>query len=164
MFDGNFEEIHFKTPSVVSEGLLNSCSHQRWNVNNKRRALVSLLLLPLPPDWVGSLMWLEVVMIKGFVCNGLSQFFSCRLLSLVQVNVGSYLQLLCLVEDVRTDLSDISSLLRLNGCDIRQSLLQLQFWTRSAGGRNTTRPLMHADKNGKQMSRTNFDNNTIYHI
>ncbi|XP_039978836.1 ATPase family AAA domain-containing protein 5 isoform X2 [Xiphias gladius] len=86
MFDGNFEEIHFKTPSVV--------------------------------------------------------------------NVGSYLQLLCLVEDVRTDLSDISSLLRLNGCDIRQSLLQLQFWTRSAGGRNTTRPLMHADKNAELKPET----------
>ncbi|XP_035035999.1 ATPase family AAA domain-containing protein 5 [Hippoglossus stenolepis] len=70
MFDGYFEEIHFKTPSVL--------------------------------------------------------------------NVSSYLQLLCLAEDMRTDLSDISSLLRLNGCDIRQSLLQLQFWTRSAGGRHVT--------------------------
>ncbi|XP_040919158.1 ATPase family AAA domain-containing protein 5 [Toxotes jaculatrix] len=79
MFDGNFEEIHFKTPSVL--------------------------------------------------------------------NVGSYLQLLCLAEDMRTDLSDISSLLRLNGCDIRQSLLQLQFWTRSSGGRHITRPLTHTDKN-----------------
>ncbi|XP_028268640.1 ATPase family AAA domain-containing protein 5 isoform X2 [Parambassis ranga] len=49
-------------------------------------------------------------------------------------NVSSYLQLLCMAENVRTDLSDIRSLLRLNGCDIRQSLLQLQFWTRSAGG------------------------------
>uniref|UniRef100_A0A3B4YSN4 ATPase family AAA domain containing 5a n=1 Tax=Seriola lalandi dorsalis TaxID=1841481 RepID=A0A3B4YSN4_SERLL len=64
-------------------------------------------------------------------------------------NVGSYLQLLCLAEDMRTDLSDISSLLRLNGCDIRQSLLQLQFWTRSAGGRHITRPLMHTEKNAK---------------
>uniref|UniRef100_A0A7N6AYE4 AAA+ ATPase domain-containing protein n=1 Tax=Anabas testudineus TaxID=64144 RepID=A0A7N6AYE4_ANATE len=79
MFDGNFEEIHFKTPSVL--------------------------------------------------------------------NVGSYLQLLCLAEDMRTDLSDITSLLRLNGCDIRQSLLQLQFWTRSAGGRHIPRPLTHTGKN-----------------
>uniref|UniRef100_A0A8D3AL34 ATPase family AAA domain containing 5a n=1 Tax=Scophthalmus maximus TaxID=52904 RepID=A0A8D3AL34_SCOMX len=83
MFDGNFEEIHFKTPSMI--------------------------------------------------------------------NVGSYLQLLCLAEGVRTDLSNISSLLRLNGCDVRQSLLQLQFWTRSAGGRRTTRSLTHTDKNGEQM-------------
>ncbi|XP_071329968.1 ATPase family AAA domain-containing protein 5 [Trachinotus anak] len=81
MFDGNFEEIHFKTPSVL--------------------------------------------------------------------NVSSYLQLLCLGEDMRTDRSDIGSLLRLNGCDIRQSLLQLQFWTRSAGGRHITRPLTNTNKNAE---------------
>ncbi|XP_045897487.1 ATPase family AAA domain-containing protein 5 isoform X1 [Micropterus dolomieu] len=78
MFDGNFEEILFKTPSVL--------------------------------------------------------------------DVGSFLRLLCLAEDMRTDLWDVSSLLRLTGCDIRQSLLQLQFWTRSAGGRNVTRPLTHTGK------------------
>uniref|UniRef100_UPI003AAECB60 ATPase family AAA domain-containing protein 5 isoform X2 n=1 Tax=Centroberyx gerrardi TaxID=166262 RepID=UPI003AAECB60 len=76
MFDGNFEEIHFKTPSVL--------------------------------------------------------------------NVGSYLQLLCLAEDMRTDPRDVGSLLSLNGCDIRQSLLQLQFWTRSSGGRHITRLLAHS--------------------
>ncbi|XP_075942243.1 ATPase family AAA domain-containing protein 5 [Anarhichas minor] len=59
------------------------------------------------------------------------------------LDVGSFLRLLCLAEDTRTDLLDISSLLRLNGCDIRQSLLQLQFWTRSAGGRRVARPLTH---------------------
>uniref|UniRef100_A0A3B5MXF3 ATPase family AAA domain containing 5a n=1 Tax=Xiphophorus couchianus TaxID=32473 RepID=A0A3B5MXF3_9TELE len=48
--------------------------------------------------------------------------------------IGDYLQLLCLAEDTRTHPSDISSLLKLNGCDVRQSLLQLQFWARSAGG------------------------------
>eukprot|EP00063_Salmo_salar_P083430 XP_014058265.1 PREDICTED: ATPase family AAA domain-containing protein 5-like isoform X1 [Salmo salar] len=73
MFDGYFEEIHFKTPSVV--------------------------------------------------------------------NVGSYLQLLCLAENMRTDARDVSSLLHLNGCDIRQSLLHLQFWSRSTGGRKLSRPL-----------------------
>uniref|UniRef100_A0A4W5R9B4 ATPase family AAA domain containing 5a n=1 Tax=Hucho hucho TaxID=62062 RepID=A0A4W5R9B4_9TELE len=73
MFDGYFEEIHFKTPSVV--------------------------------------------------------------------NVGSYLQLLCLAENMRTDARDVSSLLHLNGCDIRQSLLHLQFWSRSTGGRKLPRPL-----------------------
>ncbi|XP_008284819.1 ATPase family AAA domain-containing protein 5 [Stegastes partitus] len=62
------------------------------------------------------------------------------------VNVSSYLQLLCLAEDVRTDPSDISSLLKLNSCDIRQSLLQLQFWTRSAGGRCSAKPLVKIDK------------------
>lgn len=40
------------------------------------------------------------------------------------------------------DQRDVGSLLRLNGCDVRQSLLQLQFWTRSGGGRN-----------GKEISR-----------
>ncbi|XP_029293538.1 ATPase family AAA domain-containing protein 5 [Cottoperca gobio] len=86
MFDGNFEEIHFKTPSVL--------------------------------------------------------------------DVSSFLRLLCLTEDVRTDLLDISSLLRLNGCDIRQSLLQLQFWTRSAGGRHVTRPLTQTGKNAELKPET----------
>ncbi len=66
--------------------------------------------------------------------------------------MGSFLQLVCLAEDMRTDLRDISSLLRLNGRDIRQSLLQLQMWTRSGGGRQVTRPLTHAGKNGKKMN------------
>ena len=56
-------------------------------------------------------------------------------LSFVQVNVGSYLQLLCLAENTRTDPRDVSTMLSLNGCDIRQSLLHLQYWTRSSGGR-----------------------------
>ncbi|XP_010872770.5 ATPase family AAA domain-containing protein 5 [Esox lucius] len=57
------------------------------------------------------------------------------------VNVSSYLQLLCLAENMRLDAGDISSLLHLNGCDIRQSLMHLQFWSRSAGGRPLPRPL-----------------------
>ncbi|XP_058848280.1 ATPase family AAA domain-containing protein 5-like isoform X2 [Acipenser ruthenus] len=87
MFDGCFEEIHFKTPSVV--------------------------------------------------------------------NVASYLQLLCLTENLRTDVKDFSSLLALNNCDIRQSLLHLQFWTRTGGGSLVDRPLSvpavtesHVEKNG----------------
>uniref|UniRef100_A0A3Q2P5U0 ATPase family AAA domain containing 5a n=1 Tax=Fundulus heteroclitus TaxID=8078 RepID=A0A3Q2P5U0_FUNHE len=74
LFDGNFEEIHFKKPSVA--------------------------------------------------------------------NVASYLQLLCLAEDMRTHPSDVSSLLKLNGCDVRQSLLQLQFWARSTGSRSSQRSLV----------------------
>ncbi|KAG7504487.1 ATPase family AAA domain-containing protein 5-like [Solea senegalensis] len=62
-----------------------------------------------------------------------------------ELNVSTYLQLLCLAEDMRTDPANISSLLRLNGCDIRQSLLQLQFWTRSAGGGSVIKPLKHPD-------------------
>ncbi|XP_029365350.1 ATPase family AAA domain-containing protein 5 isoform X2 [Echeneis naucrates] len=65
------------------------------------------------------------------------------------LNVSSYLQLLCLAEDMRTDLLDISSLLRLNSCDIRQSLMQLQFWTRSAGGRHIARALKNAHQNAE---------------
>ncbi|XP_041095727.1 ATPase family AAA domain-containing protein 5-like isoform X2 [Polyodon spathula] len=57
------------------------------------------------------------------------------------VNVASYLQLLCLTENLRTDVKDFSSLLALNNCDIRQSLLQLQFWTRTGGGSLVHRPL-----------------------
>ncbi|KAM9345886.1 ATPase family AAA domain-containing protein 5 [Symphorus nematophorus] len=86
MFDGNFEEIHFKTPSVS--------------------------------------------------------------------DVGSFLQLLCLAEDMRTDLRDVGSLLKLNGCDIRQSLLQLQFWTRSGGGHHITTPLRHTSKNAELKPET----------
>ena len=73
------------------------------------------------------------------------------LLSLLQLDASSFLQVLCLAEDMRTDPRDISSLLRLNGCDIRQSLLQLQFWTRSGGGQSATRPLRCTSKNGKEM-------------
>ncbi|KAI3359926.1 hypothetical protein L3Q82_014278 [Scortum barcoo] len=86
MFDGSFEEIHFKTPSVG--------------------------------------------------------------------DASSFLQLLCLVEDMRTDLSDVSSLLTLNRCDIRQSLLQLQFWSRSGGGRYASTPLTHTDKNAERKQET----------
>ncbi|XP_041830983.1 ATPase family AAA domain-containing protein 5 isoform X2 [Melanotaenia boesemani] len=70
------------------------------------------------------------------------------------LNAGSYLQLLCLAENVRTNPSDVASLLRLNGCDIRQSLLQLQFWARSAGGQYSTKSLMHAGKNAETKPET----------
>ncbi|XP_072532413.1 ATPase family AAA domain-containing protein 5 [Salminus brasiliensis] len=57
------------------------------------------------------------------------------------VNVASYLQLMCLVENVRTDTQDLASLLRWNRCDVRQSLLHLQFWVRSGGGRQMLLPV-----------------------
>lgn len=79
-----------------------------------------------------------------------SVIFSVVPLSMLQLDAGSFLQLLCLAEDIRTDQWDVSSLLRLNGCDMRQSLLQLQFWTRSGGGRHATRPLSYTVKNGKE--------------
>lgn len=142
MFDGNFEEINFKTPSLVSGGFLNiyislldliermSCSLILWRSSSGKDQLSE----------VNS-------------CSSVS--VSVFLFSLVQLDMSSSLQLLCLAEDMRTDPWDISSLLRLNGCDIRQSLLQLQFWTRSGGGRSTTRPLTHTDRNGKEVKRWN---------
>ncbi|XP_056144448.1 ATPase family AAA domain-containing protein 5 [Lampris incognitus] len=70
------------------------------------------------------------------------------------LNIGSYLQLLCLAEDLRIDPQEISSMLSFNHCDVRQSLLQLQFWTRSSGGRQTVKPLTQLKNSGKEMGMT----------
>ncbi|NXY02955.1 ATAD5 protein, partial [Pteruthius melanotis] len=50
------------------------------------------------------------------------------------INSVSYLQALCLAENLRTDVKDLAALLSTNNCDIRQSVLYLQFWVRSGGG------------------------------
>ncbi|XP_072737286.1 ATPase family AAA domain-containing protein 5 isoform X1 [Ciconia boyciana] len=50
------------------------------------------------------------------------------------INAASYLQVLCLAENLRTDVKDLAALLSTNNCDIRQSVLYLQFWARSGGG------------------------------
>ncbi|NXW57869.1 ATAD5 protein, partial [Eurystomus gularis] len=50
------------------------------------------------------------------------------------INAASYLQALCLAENLRTDVKDLAALLSTNNCDIRQSVLYLQFWVRSGGG------------------------------
>ncbi|NXT77347.1 ATAD5 protein, partial [Zapornia atra] len=50
------------------------------------------------------------------------------------INAASYLQVLCLAENLRTDVKDLAALLSTNNCDIRQSVLYLQFWVRSGGG------------------------------
>ncbi|POI35416.1 hypothetical protein CIB84_000835 [Bambusicola thoracicus] len=50
------------------------------------------------------------------------------------INAASYLQALCLAENLRTDVKDLAALLATNNCDIRQSVLYLQFWVRSGGG------------------------------
>ncbi|NWH94210.1 ATAD5 protein, partial [Aegithalos caudatus] len=50
------------------------------------------------------------------------------------MNSVSYLQALCLAENLRTDVTDLAALLTTNNCDIRQSVLYLQFWVRSGGG------------------------------
>lgn len=59
---------------------------------------------------------------------------------LFQADVSSYLQLLCLAENMRTDTKDLSCLLDWNRCDVRQSLLHLQFWACSGGGQQVHRP------------------------
>ncbi|XP_056309473.1 ATPase family AAA domain-containing protein 5 [Danio aesculapii] len=88
MFDGQFEEIHFKSPSVA--------------------------------------------------------------------DVSSYVRLLCLAENLRTDSKDVSCLLEWNGCDIRQSLLQLQFWACSGGVQQIQRPLPSSEGRGKSKSGTDL--------
>ncbi|NXO29269.1 ATAD5 protein, partial [Cisticola juncidis] len=50
------------------------------------------------------------------------------------INSVSFLQALCLAENLRADGRDLAALLATNSCDIRQSLLCLQFWVRSGGG------------------------------
>ncbi|KAG2460724.1 ATAD5 protein, partial [Polypterus senegalus] len=45
----------------------------------------------------------------------------------------TYLQLVCLAENLKTNVKDCATLLAWNNCDIRQSLLHLQFWIRSGG-------------------------------
>uniref|UniRef100_A0A8D3AVS3 ATPase family AAA domain containing 5b n=1 Tax=Scophthalmus maximus TaxID=52904 RepID=A0A8D3AVS3_SCOMX len=66
--------------------------------------------------------------------------FNCCLEEIVfktpsAVNVCSYLQLVCLAENVRLELDDASSLLRQLCGDVRRCLLQLQLWVHSGGGR-----------------------------
>ncbi|XP_053427003.1 ATPase family AAA domain-containing protein 5 isoform X2 [Nycticebus coucang] len=57
------------------------------------------------------------------------------------LNVASYLQMICLTENFRTDIKDFVTLLTANACDIRKSILYLQFWIKSGGGFLEERPL-----------------------
>ncbi|XP_009955067.1 PREDICTED: ATPase family AAA domain-containing protein 5, partial [Leptosomus discolor] len=59
------------------------------------------------------------------------------------MNAASYLQVLCLAENLRTDVKDLAALLTTNNCDIRQSVLYLQFWVRSGGGCLKDKSLAH---------------------
>ncbi|XP_031208179.1 ATPase family AAA domain-containing protein 5 isoform X2 [Mastomys coucha] len=65
------------------------------------------------------------------------------------LNVASYLQVICLVENFRTDFKDFVTLLTANACDIRKSILYLQFWIRSGGGILEERPLSHCRENSR---------------
>ncbi|XP_027510406.1 ATPase family AAA domain-containing protein 5 [Corapipo altera] len=59
------------------------------------------------------------------------------------VNATSYLQTLCLAENLRTDGRDLAALLTTNNCDIRKCVLYLQFWVRSGGGCLKEKHLAH---------------------
>ncbi|NXK03305.1 ATAD5 protein, partial [Herpetotheres cachinnans] len=65
------------------------------------------------------------------------------------INAASYLQVLCLAENLRTDVKDLAALLTTNNCDIRQSILYLQFWVRSGGGCLKDKCLAHHDETNK---------------
>ncbi|XP_026868156.2 ATPase family AAA domain-containing protein 5b [Electrophorus electricus] len=52
-------------------------------------------------------------------------------------SIGSYLQCLCVVENVQPDPEYISFLLAENKGDIRRSILALELWARSGGGSTT---------------------------
>ncbi|XP_052049923.1 ATPase family AAA domain-containing protein 5 isoform X2 [Apodemus sylvaticus] len=65
------------------------------------------------------------------------------------LNVASYLQVICLVENFRTDFKDFVTLLTANACDIRKSLLYLQFWIRSGGGVLEEKPSSHCRENSR---------------
>lgn len=60
------------------------------------------------------------------------------------------MRLLCLAEDIRADQWDVSSLLRHNGCDLRQGLLQLQFWALSGGCHCTDGPVTGTGEKGEE--------------
>ncbi|NXU51389.1 ATAD5 protein, partial [Turnix velox] len=62
------------------------------------------------------------------------------------INAASYLQVMCLAENLRADVKDLAALLTTNNCDIRQSVLCLQFWVRSGGGFLKDKYLAHQDE------------------
>ncbi|NWU77129.1 ATAD5 protein, partial [Onychorhynchus coronatus] len=59
------------------------------------------------------------------------------------VNATSYLQTLCLAENLRTEGKDLAALVTTNNCDIRKCVLYLQFWVRSGGGCLKEKHLAH---------------------
>ncbi|XP_004684935.1 PREDICTED: ATPase family AAA domain-containing protein 5 [Condylura cristata] len=70
------------------------------------------------------------------------------------LNVASYLQMICLTENCRTDIKDFITLLTANTCDIRKSILYLQFWIRSGGGFLEERPLSLSRGNSRSIQLT----------
>ncbi|XP_076792318.1 ATPase family AAA domain-containing protein 5 [Arvicanthis niloticus] len=83
----------------------------------------------------------------GLVFDGCFEEINFNIPSLL--NVASYLQVICLVENFRTDFKDFVTLLTANACDIRKSILYLQFWIRSGGGILEERPLSYCRENSR---------------
>ncbi|XP_069511061.1 ATPase family AAA domain-containing protein 5 [Ambystoma mexicanum] len=73
------------------------------------------------------------------------------------INIASYLHVLCLSENLRTDLKDFATLLTMNNCDIRQSILFLQFWVRSGGGYMKDAPLSICEKSNGEITPADED-------
>lgn len=51
--------------------------------------------------------------------------------------LGTWLQILCFVEGIRVDVTEVSKLLDWNKGDVRKTILQLQFWAQSGGDLHT---------------------------
>lgn len=62
-----------------------------------------------------------------------TRHYKCSWICL-KADVGSYLQLVCLAENVKLDLDDVNTLLKVTRGDVRRCLLQLQLWANSGGG------------------------------
>ncbi|NWW43008.1 ATAD5 protein, partial [Pedionomus torquatus] len=80
------------------------------------------------------------------------------------INAASYLQVLCLAENLRTDVRDLAALLTTNNCDIRQSVLCLQFWVRSGGGCLKDKSLAQHDEANKADQIIHSEKNTASKI
>lgn len=68
-----------------------------------------------------------------FVQKFLSQYEHTSFSPLSSYSLATWLQIVCLVEGLLVDQSDIGTLLEYNKGDIRKTLLQLQLWVQSGG-------------------------------
>ncbi|KAJ8922997.1 hypothetical protein NQ315_001545, partial [Exocentrus adspersus] len=69
------------------------------------------------------------VLVQKFI----DQYESIYFMPLSSQSLATWLQILCLVEGLYVDQSDVGSLLEFNKGDARKTLLQLQFWVQSGG-------------------------------
>ncbi|XP_048248109.1 ATPase family AAA domain-containing protein 5-like isoform X2 [Haliotis rufescens] len=74
-----------------------------------------------------------------------------------QLTIAGHLQTICLVEQVRTGLDEMLTLVKLHGGDIRKCLLWLQYWLSSGGGASK---LHHAVNTTPRTVLLSVDENT----